>query len=150
MEFKRDARDGRFKLMESNPRFTRSNDLFQLCGIDFAQLVYRRALGLTVAQVPEYEYGVRLWPPTGDLLSFRELRRKGQLTTRGWIRSVLHCPHFQLFRWTDPGPGLNNLWRLVLPEGGKAVRAVTTCQPEQCTGSQRLSPSQDAARASGQ
>lgn len=46
MEFKRDARDGGYKLMEVNARHNYSGALATACGIDFPWLSYCRTLGV--------------------------------------------------------------------------------------------------------
>ena len=44
VEFKRDRRDGRDKLLDVNPRAWGWHALCQLCGVDFPMLAYREAL----------------------------------------------------------------------------------------------------------
>lgn len=62
--FKRDGRDGRFKLIECNPRFTAANELVRQAGTDLARLAYRRALGDGVSDVSSrFAEGARLWHP---------------------------------------------------------------------------------------
>jgi D-aspartate ligase len=46
VEFKRDPRDGRFKLMEINPRLFQWHGLAAACGVDLPRLAYRDLLGL--------------------------------------------------------------------------------------------------------
>jgi predicted ATP-grasp superfamily ATP-dependent carboligase len=56
MEFKRDARDNSFKLMELNPKFWGSLDLAIACGVDFPVLAYR--LATQEALIPPLSYNV--------------------------------------------------------------------------------------------
>lgn len=49
-----DPRDGVPKLMEVNPRFTRSIKILVAAGLEFPYLLYRLALGLPVE--PQFEY----------------------------------------------------------------------------------------------
>jgi D-aspartate ligase len=49
VEFKRDARDGRFKLMEINPRLFQWHGLAAACGVDLPRLAYEDLLGLESA-----------------------------------------------------------------------------------------------------
>jgi D-aspartate ligase len=49
VEFKRDPRDGRFKLMEINPRLFQWHGLAAACGVDLARLAYEDLLGLESA-----------------------------------------------------------------------------------------------------
>jgi D-aspartate ligase len=106
VEFKRDTRDGILKLMECNHRLTGSIELGRAAGVDFALLAYRGALGLSPPNVNGFREGVRLWLPGMDLRSFLDYRREHQLTTRQWLRSIMHHQHFPVFQWSDPLPAL--------------------------------------------
>jgi predicted ATP-grasp superfamily ATP-dependent carboligase len=59
MEFKLDARDGRFKLIEINPRFWASLGTAISCGVDFPGIAVDLALGRKVKNTDEHEYGAR-------------------------------------------------------------------------------------------
>ena len=108
VEFKRDGRDGRLKLIECNPRITAADRLVQLAGLDLSYLAYRRALGLEVEPFGSFRDGVREWYPYGDFLAFRDARRQGLATTTAWLRSVAYRQCFPFFDWRDPGPTLAN------------------------------------------
>ena len=45
VEFKRDPRDGRFKLMEINPRLWQWHGLAAALGVDFPRIVYLDLMG---------------------------------------------------------------------------------------------------------
>jgi predicted ATP-grasp superfamily ATP-dependent carboligase len=117
VEFKRDERDGVLKLIECNHRFTAPNEQLRIAGIDLALLVYNRVLGRPLPPLGDYRAGVRLWHPGNDFRSFLELRRRGELTAAGWLRSVARPQHLPLFRWDDPRPSL-------ALQTGRARRAV--------------------------
>jgi len=51
VEFKRDPRDGRFKLMEVNPRLWQWHGLAAACGVDLPLIAYRDLTGEQVAPV---------------------------------------------------------------------------------------------------
>jgi D-aspartate ligase len=106
VEFKRDARDGRLKLIECNHRFTAPNEQFRIAGIDIALFTYCRLAGRPTPAVDRYRAGVRLWHPGTDARAFLALRRRGELSLAGWLRSVARRQHFPLFRWDDPQPSL--------------------------------------------
>jgi predicted ATP-grasp superfamily ATP-dependent carboligase len=59
VEFKKDARDGRYKLMEVNPKFWGSLDLSIAAGVDFPWLATQMALGRLKGPAPRYRTGVR-------------------------------------------------------------------------------------------
>jgi predicted ATP-grasp superfamily ATP-dependent carboligase len=67
-EFKRDDRDGEYKLIEVNPKFWGSLDLSVAAGVDFPWLAVRLALGEDFPAVVEYELGRRFRWIFDDLL----------------------------------------------------------------------------------
>ncbi|MCW3049877.1 MAG: hypothetical protein JWO74_4161 [Solirubrobacterales bacterium] len=111
VEFKRDARDGRLKLIECNHRFTAGHEIVRHAGIDLALLAYNRVAGRPDPPVGAYRAGVRMWHPVEDARAFAEYRRAGKLTSRAWMRSLLHRQHFPLFAWSDPMPSLRSVAR---------------------------------------
>ncbi len=106
VEFKRDPRDGRYKLIECNARFTLNHELLEVAGVPAARIVYARLAGLPVPHVDGYRRNVHVLLPVDDYRAFRALRRRGETTAWQWLRSLLHVPHFLVFRWSDPGPWL--------------------------------------------
>jgi D-aspartate ligase len=112
VEFKRDARDGRLKLIECNHRFTAANELVQRSGIDLSLLAYNRALGRPIPSFNGYKLGVRIWHPLEDVRALRDSRRQGELTVGGWLMSLMHWVHLPLFRLSDPLPTITNAIRL--------------------------------------
>ncbi len=106
VEFKRDPRDGRLKLIECNARFTAANGLLTAAGYDLGLLVYRRLAGLPEPELlgAPYRTGLRLWYPLDDFLAFRDLRRQGRLGWSGWLRGVAHRSVLPYFSWSDPLP----------------------------------------------
>jgi predicted ATP-grasp superfamily ATP-dependent carboligase len=108
VEFKRDDRDGRLKVIECNIRFTAANEILIASGYDLPLFVYSRLAGrpFTPLNETQYERGVRLWFPLADFLEFLELHRQGRLTTMVWLRSVFHAQALPYFAWDDPLPSL--------------------------------------------
>ena len=106
VEFKKDDRDGKLKLIECNARFTAANCLVTESGFDLALFVYNRLVGRIQPTLKgkRYREGLRLWYPGQDFLSFKELRRRGELSFIGWIKSILHRQVLPYFRWYDPMP----------------------------------------------
>jgi predicted ATP-grasp superfamily ATP-dependent carboligase len=109
VEFKRDPRDGEYKIIECNHRFTAASDLVRRSGIDMPLIAYRRALGLPVEPVRGYRLGVRMWHPIEDVRSLRGYREEGSLTVGGWAKSLWHRQHFPLLSLEDPGPSVASL-----------------------------------------
>jgi predicted ATP-grasp superfamily ATP-dependent carboligase len=69
VEFVRDLRDGRFKLLEINPRFWSSLELAIVSGVDFPYLLYRMAIENSIEKQVDYDPGVMFnWLFPADLL----------------------------------------------------------------------------------
>jgi D-aspartate ligase len=118
VEFKRDARDGRLKLIECNHRFTAANEQLRACGMDLALFTYCRVCDLPTPRVDSYRQGVGLWYPLRDVRAFLAYRRAGELGFREWLRSLLRPQCFPVASFTDPMPtvaeGGRRAGRLVL------------------------------------
>jgi D-aspartate ligase len=123
VEFKRDLRDGRLKIIECNPRFTAPQELFVRCGLDTASLVYDHLTGAPVARGRTYKHDVRLWYPIRDFHAYRELRRLGELTFAGWVKSVLHRQTLPFFQPTDPLPSIVPALQAILRRVRSTVHA---------------------------
>jgi D-aspartate ligase len=106
IEFKRDARNGNLIMIECNPRFTMSNELARIAGVDLALLSYNRALLRPVAPIEAYRVGLHLWDPVRDMRALASYRRQGELSAGGWAASLLHRQVFPAFRLDDPGPAI--------------------------------------------
>jgi D-aspartate ligase len=122
VEFKRDARDGRLKLIECNHRFTAANELVRRAGVDIARLAYGRGAGVELAAVRPVREGMRHWSPW-DIAGFLAYRAAGELSTAAWLAS-LRPAHVGALRWDDPMPsvaaaraGLRRLRRAEAPAG---------------------------------
>jgi predicted ATP-grasp superfamily ATP-dependent carboligase len=111
VEFKRDVRDGRLKLIEVNARFTAADCLVAASGCDLARFVYGRIVGLAPEPPRSYEVGKRLWHPLEDFRAFRQLRREGRLTLGAWLASLAHRTMLPYFCWDDPLPTVVHEWR---------------------------------------
>ena len=61
VEFKRDPRDGRFKLMEINPRLWQWHGLASACGVDLPVIAYRDLTGEKVEPVSSENSSGRIW-----------------------------------------------------------------------------------------
>ena len=111
-EFKYDARDGQFKLLEVNGRPWYFIGFAADCGVDFCAMAYRDALGLAVEPVRTYAPG-RHCVVGSDRSACWALFRQGQLSAWAWLRSWIGARQM-LFSWDDPIPGfvriLQSLW----------------------------------------
>lgn len=108
-EFKLDVRDGQWKLIECNARFTAANGLVKKAGFDLGTFVYNRIVGIENPPLRDFESGLRLWDPLRDISAFFELRRLGDITFRQWLASLAHPKMLPIFSWKDPLPSLVRL-----------------------------------------
>ena len=106
-EFKRDARDGIFKILEINARIWFYVEFAGRCGVDVCTMAYRDALGLPLEDISVYRCGVRLVSPYDDMFWAQHAWSKGQLHVAAWLRSWLGAQQ-PLFNWTDPAPSLRD------------------------------------------
>jgi predicted ATP-grasp superfamily ATP-dependent carboligase len=106
-EFKLDARDGIFKMLEINARIWIYVEFAGRCGVDVCTMAYRDALGLPLTDVSVYRSGVRLVSPCDDLAWAHYAWSNHRLHMRAWLRSWLGAQQ-PLFNWTDPAPSLRD------------------------------------------
>jgi len=82
-----DARDGKYKLLDVNPRIGQAFRLFLAeDGTDLAQCLYRDLTGQLEGNLPQRPFG-RWFIEDYDLISFFDYRSEGSLTTAAWLRS---------------------------------------------------------------
>ena len=105
IEFKRDPRDGKLKIIECNPRMSAAQAVVTKSGLDMAFYIYDYLVNGKVTQTSKYRTGVRRWWVMLDILSFLELRRIGEITFMQWIKTVNGPPLvFPYFSLNDPMP----------------------------------------------
>jgi D-aspartate ligase len=108
VEFKRDARDGRLKLIECNHRFTAATGLMRAAGLDLPLFAYNRLTGRPLPPVDEYRPGKTMWYPMRDLRAFAAYRRQGEISLLPWLRSIMRRHHYPVASLSDPRPVLAN------------------------------------------
>jgi len=102
-DFIMDPRDNTPKLMEVNPRFTRSIKILVCAGLDFPYMLYRLALGAPIEPQREYRKGLYLRYFLSDCVWF--LRSPDRFRAKPsffWFfgRNL----HDEIFSWADPAP----------------------------------------------
>lgn len=105
MEFKRDVRDGRFKLMEVNARHNYSGALATRCGVNFPLFSYRHARGELLPPASPQREGVYWIDEERDAKDVLAAlwRRRG---TRSALAPYRGPKVFAVSRMSDPGPSL--------------------------------------------
>ena len=124
-EFKRDDRDGEFKLLEVNARPWWYVNFAVRCGADVVQAYCRDAQGLPVETLKRYRVGATCMYPYLDYSACRgdrwSLPRFGR-----WIGELLGAQQ-PVFQWSDPWPAITLVTALGLakcrrPLGTGSVR----------------------------
>ena len=105
IEYKFDARDGRFKLLDINPRLWTWATIGARSGTDFPFLLWCMLMGKQVRKRTAPE-GVRWVRMSTDVpAAFHEMFR-GRLSLRAYLKSLRQPIEFALMAADDPLPGL--------------------------------------------
>jgi D-aspartate ligase len=108
VEFKRDPRDGRFRLMEVNARHWKWHSLAARCGVNLSYVAYRDAIGDPYIARRQQD-GVKWIVANKDVpLALQEIA-KGQRGATRYVRSLRGTRMDGLHALDDPLPGLLNL-----------------------------------------
>jgi predicted ATP-grasp superfamily ATP-dependent carboligase len=109
-----DPRDGVPKLMEVNPRFTRTIRVLVEAGIDYPYELYRLALGLEPETDGAYREDVYLRYLPADLVWF--LRSEERFRARpSFFRFFAKNLHYEEWSWRDPLTGFG-FWASLLAD----------------------------------
>lgn len=138
LNFKRDARTGRFLLHEINPRISQWNTLAAAAGVDVAWAAYADAAGVAVQPMRAQKETLQYVDLRNDLKSLATYRRAGVWDVRSYLGSLLQrrTVH-QLLAWDDLIPflmcafgSLRSLVRRIRHRGGR--RAPTLSPASSC------------------
>jgi predicted ATP-grasp superfamily ATP-dependent carboligase len=121
MDFKRDARDGRWHLLEINARASLWLNLGAANGVNLARVAYDYLVHGARPEPARASTRYRWLSLALDWRAARELAGRGELGFAAWARSILASRNiYSVFSWSDPGPWLA-LWKARLAR--KLVRA---------------------------
>jgi len=108
VEFKRDSRNGKYQVLDINPRVWGWHTLSRRAGVDFPYLLWLLARGESVPAV-QGRSGERWMRLCADLpMAIQEIMR-GRLSLWTYMRSLKGSWESAIFAWDDPVPGLLEL-----------------------------------------
>ncbi len=111
VEFKRDPRDGRYKLMEVNARHWLWHSLAAASGVNLTLASYADAIGKPFTAPRQCDGGKWVLILKEGVDSMREIRR-GEQGMGEWLASLGGIRSDGVMALDDPGPGLVNFWRM--------------------------------------
>lgn len=106
IEFKLDTRDGQYKLIECNARFTAGNPLLVQSGLDLPAFVYATLTDAPAPDMSRYRRGATQWLPGPDVRAFLQLRGLREITLGGWLRELARPHALPYLSCDDPKPSL--------------------------------------------
>jgi D-aspartate ligase len=112
VEFMWDPRDGKYKLIEMNPRFWAWHSLAIAAGVDLPYLLYLDMLGERV-QVDDFKDGVHWLREMVDLFAIAGLFARGKMRLTTYLRSWRGEKTFSVLSLKDPLPFLAEI--LMIP-----------------------------------
>jgi D-aspartate ligase len=125
VEFKYDARDDSFRLMELNARAESGNQLAIAAGVDLPYISYAYHVD---GAVPAWEqhWDVYWVHEVRDLKTLLHDGRNFGAAAQEWIRSLRRADAFALGAWDDPGPLLGAVAQTAV---GKTLRTLGSRSP---------------------
>jgi predicted ATP-grasp superfamily ATP-dependent carboligase len=122
IDYRRDERDGRYKLLDFNPRAGMNFRMFENPeGIDVVRALHLDLTGRGVHRAPAIE-GRTFIVEVNDLFASLVYLRRGELTLQTWWQSLSGRRELAWWSWDDPLPFLTMGTRLLLQVAGRAVR----------------------------
>ena len=107
IDFKQDAVNGRFYVLEINARYNLWHHMAARNGINLPQVAYDYLVYGARPESARYRTTFRWLCFSLDYRAYRELAARGKLGCIGWLYSLLASRKvYDLFSWTDPAPFL--------------------------------------------
>jgi len=121
VEFKRDPRNGQFRVLDINPRVWGWHTLSRRAGVDFPYLLWLLTRGEPVPAL-RGRTGERWVHLSADLRMAIEEILGGRLSLREYLRSIRGPLESAIFSWDDPLPGLLDLPLFAYTAGKRLFR----------------------------
>jgi len=126
-EFKRDPRDGEYKLLEVNARTTTQSALPARCGTNVEHIAYLDMTGQWGGTAASPHNGIVWMDELGDLLSCLTQLRDGRLTFREIVRSLKGRRVYARADGKDPTPFLVSVAALSIAAIRYLLRRTISC-----------------------
>ena len=122
MDYRLDKRDGKYKLLDFNPRIGAELRMFEdASGLDVARALYLDLTGTKLSS-PRAAEGRSLLVEPYDLFAAVSYMRHGRLTVRAWWHSLQGRTELGWFDWRDPLPFFVMCLRLLAFAAGRTKR----------------------------
>src|SRR5262249_5185950 len=122
IDCRRDERDGRYKVLDFNPRVGANFRMFEDCnGIDVVRALHLDLTGRSLCNAPMIE-GRTFIAEFYDLFASLAHLRRGELTIRSWRQSLAGRRELAWWSWGDPVPFFVMATRLLFRVVGRAIR----------------------------
>lgn len=108
-EFKKDDRDGNFKLIEINARSWWQNRFATVCGLNLVLMAYLDAMGRKTSSKDTYRTGMRWIYALNDIQSAMTLFQSGNVSFFEWLSSYKSLVDYAYFAPNDPLPCISNM-----------------------------------------
>jgi len=114
IEFKRDTRDGKLKIIEANARFTAAQELALRAGMPIDLIKYCHLTGQPIPVFPDFTEDLHYWYPLRDAFACRELFRRGELDLRTWLATLKPIASVSpIHSFRDPRPSFAATYGLI-------------------------------------
>jgi predicted ATP-grasp superfamily ATP-dependent carboligase len=123
-EFKRDARDGKYKLMEVNGRHNLSSLLSVKCGINFPWLEYRHLVLGERPSPSDFRTGIYWIDLTKDVIYSVRHYRQERYTFSQYLRPYVKPHTFAILSISDPMPFLKRCFDILELAARKLIAIV--------------------------
>lgn len=128
-EFKKDPRDGEYKLIEINARTALQNRLPSRCGVDIEYTAYLDTIGQYRGCATLPKEGILWIDEVSDLLSCLVQLKDGRLKLGEIVASLKGRKEYATFAWDDPIPFLVHLSNLSSAALGLLWRRLRSLAP---------------------
>jgi D-aspartate ligase len=142
VEFKYDRRDGRFKMIDLNPRVWGWHTLAALGGVDFPYFFWRLVLHLPVPEI-RVKAGYRWVRMTTDLPAAMREIRSGSLSVGSYVHSLRSPLGHSVFAADDPLPFLLEVPLLSIARSAMWLRELSGARRNGSRRRQNATPASD-------